>query len=109
MILLCRLAGTILPASGLRKVLPLESTVVLNGSKIGTRAPLFRRVSEKSPANCWAVGTLPVEVVADKLFERSKSAKKNVRFFPLYFGRYTGPPTVPPKLSFLESTSDAPR
>src|SRR5689334_9540528 len=82
-ILLSRFAGITLPGIGFRIVFPLASTNVLDGSKIGTRLPLPRRVSEKSPANCCAVGTLPVVDVADKLFWRSKSAKKNVRLWPL--------------------------
>ena len=62
------------PGIGLRKVLPFESTNVLNGSKIGTRLPFARRVSEKSPANCCAVGTLAVCDVADLLLVFGKWA-----------------------------------
>src|SRR3954447_19114964 len=75
--------GMMFPGMGLRKVLPFPSTVVLEGSKTGTRVPLANRVSEKSPASCCAVGTLPVDVVAERLVRRSKSTKKNVRFFPV--------------------------
>ena len=70
-ILFCLDSGMMFPGMGLRSVAPLASTNVLYGSKIGTRAPLFRRVSEKSPASCCAVGTLAVVDVAVKLLARS--------------------------------------
>src|SRR3954471_12999990 len=79
-ILFRRPAGMMFPGMGLRIVFPLASTKVLAGSKIGTRLPLPSRVSEKSPANCCAVGTLAVCDVALRLLTRSKSVKKKVRF-----------------------------
>src|SRR5689334_12113720 len=79
----CRAKGITFPGMGLRIVFPLASTKVLRGSKIGTRFPFARRVSQKSPDSCCAVGTLAVWEVAVMLATRSKSPKKNVRFFPL--------------------------